>query len=168
MLGDLLLGNYKTVANRLDLTVEGGQIHGVVQTVPLRIWFGPHATHIAALLSHPSQVELSLAAKGLVGKLTDFFGGHSGGIGDPEFDHEFSAKASDLSRVAALVDPDARKALLDAAKAGLHPAVDAHSVHLRRFSQGGLADSERMIESDIYCAAQLARVIGASFQRSSA
>jgi hypothetical protein len=162
---DALLGNYKTVSARLGLTIEDGRIHGVVDGVPIQVWFGPHATHIAALLTRPAPIDLSIATKGLIGKLGELFGGHHDGIGDDVFDRAFSLKASNPSSVAALLSPDARRALLDAEKAGLHPAVDAHSLHLRRFSQGGLADSEQMIDGDLRTAARLARVVGESFGR---
>jgi hypothetical protein len=162
---DFLLGNYKKVSARLGLTVEDGRIHGSVDGIPLQVWFGPHSTHIAALLTRPAPFDLSVATKGLIQKLGDLFGGHSDGLGDSHFDKVFSVKASDTSRVAALFGPEAKQALLQAESAGLHPAVDAHSIHLRRFSQGGLADSEQMIESDFRTAARIARVIGDSYSR---
>ena len=54
-------------------------------------------------------------------------------------------RSTNVSRIARLFDPAARQAPLDAEKVGLHPAVDAPlgSVHLGRFSQGGLADDDR-------------------------
>jgi len=160
---DLLLANYKTVSARLGLTVEEERIHGVVNGTPLQVWLGPHTTHIAALLPRAAPMELSIATKGLIEKLGDLFGGHHAGIGDPAFDRVFSVKASDIARVGALINPDARRALLEAEEEGLHPAVDAHTIHLRRFSQGGLADTEELIESDFRATARLARIIGESF-----
>lgn len=110
-------------------------------------------------------VDLSIASKGLIGKLGNLLGGHSGEIGDPEFDKVFSVKASNLAQVAALLDPAARKALLEVAAEGLHPALDPHSIHLRRFSGSAVSDSAQVIERDFREAARLARVIGDSFAR---
>jgi hypothetical protein len=160
---DFILGNYKTVSERLGLTIQDGRIHGVIDGVPIQMWFGAHSTHTGALLPRPAPIDLSIVTKGLISKLGDLFGGHSGGIGDAEFDKVFSVKAADPVRVAGLLDPDARKALLEAAKEGLHPAVDPHSIHLRRFSQGGLADSEQVIERDFHEATRLAKIVGGSF-----
>jgi hypothetical protein len=165
MVMDFLLGNYKAVSARLGLTVEDWTIRGVVDGVPVQMWFGPHATHVGALLPRPAPIELSIVTTSLIGKLAELFGGHSGGIGDPTFDKTFSVKAPDLARVGALFDPEARKALLEVAGEGRHPAVDPHSVHLRRFSQGGLADSEEIIERDFYLVTRLAKILGASFAR---
>jgi hypothetical protein len=163
MLLDFLLGNYKKVSDRLGLVIDGDSIRGVLDGVPLQIWFGAHSTHLGALLPRPAPIELSIVTTSLTSKLADLFRGHSGGIGDEAFDKTFSVKAQDPARVAGILNPDARKALLEAAKAGLHPAVDPHSVHLRRFSQGGLADSEEMIEHDFREAVRLAKVLGESF-----
>ncbi len=165
MVMDFLLGNYKTVSARLGLTIEDGRIHGSVDGIPVTMWFGAHATHIAAFLSRPAPIDLGIATTSLLGKLADLFRSHDHGIGDETFDKTFSVKAGDPKQVAALLDPDARKALLEVAKEGLHPAVDAHTVHLRRFSQGGLADSEAQIERDFREATRLAKVLGASFAR---
>ncbi|MGE0790062.1 MAG: hypothetical protein AB7S26_30585 [Sandaracinaceae bacterium] len=162
-LTDLILGNYKRVADRLGLVIEDGRIHGVLEGVPIQVWFGPHATHIVAMLPRPAQVDVSVATKGLIAKLADLFGSHRDGIGDPAFDKVFAVKASDLTRAAGLLDPAARNALLASEDAGQHPAVDAHSVHLRRFSQGGWGDSEQMIDGDFHAAVRLAKVIGDSF-----
>lgn len=163
-LSDVLLGNYKTVADRLGLSVADFQITGVVDGVPLRMWFGSHSTHVAALLSRPANVEVGIATKGLVTSLKELFGSHSAGIGDANFDNVFSIRATDPSRVAALLDPDARRALLEVASESLHPAVDAHSIHLHRFSQGGV-DNPATIERDFHEAARLSKVISASFAR---
>jgi hypothetical protein len=168
MLSDLLLGNYKTVAERLGLTVQGARIHGVVQGIALQMWFGAHATHVGALLPSTAPVELSIVTKGLVGKLQDLFTAHAGGLGDAEFDKIFALRAADPARVSSLLDAESRKVLLEIAKEGYHPAIDPHSIHLRRFSQGGLADSEQKIERDFYETARLARVIGESFARAQA
>lgn len=54
--------------------------------------------------------------------------------------------------------------LLDLEDLGLHPAADAHSVHLRRFSNGG-TDSEPSIERHLRETAHLARVLGSAFTR---
>jgi hypothetical protein len=158
-----LLGNYRHVATRLNLTVADYRIHGVLEGIPLQVWFGPHATHISALLPRPAPIDLSIATTGLVAKLGELFGKHDEQIGDPAFDKAFSVKTSNAARLATLLDPEARKALLDLATNGLHPAVDAHTVHLRRFSQGGLFDDERMIENDFRAAARLAVIVGNSF-----
>src|SRR5262249_23768524 len=122
-------------------------------------------THIGALLPTPAAFDFGVATKSLVATLADLFGAHSAGIGEAAFDRAFSVKASDVARVAALFDAEARQALLAVEKEGLHPAVDPHAIHLRRFSQGGLFDSEQMIESDFRNGARLAKIIGASFAR---
>jgi hypothetical protein len=160
---DFLLGNYKTVAERLGLTVEGGRIHGVVSGIPLQMWFGPHATHVGALLPATAPIDLGIATKSLLEKLGELFGGHTADIGDPVFDKTFSVRCSDPARLSELLNAGARQALLEVAKEGLHPALDPNSIHLRRFSQGGLADSDQMIERDFHEAARLARVVGDSF-----
>ncbi|CAN5133326.1 hypothetical protein BH09MYX1_BH09MYX1_13570 [soil metagenome] len=157
--------HYTAVSARLGLVFEDGRIHGAVDGVSLQMWFGAHSVHVGALLPKPSPVELSIATKGLIEKLGDLFGGHDGEIGDPAFDAVFSIKAPRSAKIAALLDPAARKALLDLAEAGLHPAVDAHSIHLRRFSNGALSDSEEVIERDLREAARLAKVIADSFVR---
>jgi hypothetical protein len=170
MLDDFLLGNYKTVSERLGLTIEGGvtqgycRIYGVVDGVPLHMWFGPHATHTGALLSTTAPIELGVAQTSLLGKLGHLFGAHPATLGDPEFDRAFSVKAQDLARLSQLLDGDARRVLLELAHEGLHPALDAHSVHLRRFSQGGL-DGEAGIERQVRETARLAKAVGASFAR---
>ncbi len=165
MVMDFFLGNYKTVSVRLGLVIDDGRIHGIVDGVPIQMWFGPHRTHTGALLSRPASIDVSLATKGLIGKLGELFGGHAAHTGDAELDKVFSLKASDVARAAALFDADARRALLEVAKEGLHPAVDAHSIHLHRFSQGGLADSEQVIERDFHETARLAKIIGDSFAK---
>ncbi len=162
---DFLLGNYTTVSARLGLKLEDGRVHGVLEGIPLQMWFGPHATHVGALLPTPAPVDLSVVTKTLIEKLGELFGGHAAGIGDPVFDKTFSVKASDVARVSSLLDPDARQAMLDVAKEGLHPALDPHSIHLRRFSQGGIFDSEQLIERDFHEAVRLAKVVGGSFRR---
>ena len=48
-------------------------------------------------------------------------------------------------------------------KEGLHPALDAHSVHLRRFSSSALDDGQVKIERDFREAARLARAVSNSF-----
>jgi hypothetical protein len=168
MLKDLILGNYKTVMDRMGLGLDDGRIHGVVEGIPIQMWFGAHSTHVGALLPRPAPFELSIVTTSLIGKLADRFREHPGSIGDPEFDAVFSLKATDVIRVAKLLDANARMALLAAAKDGFHPAVDPHSVHLRRFSNGGLVDSEVTIERDFHEAARLARILGASFGTESA
>jgi hypothetical protein len=160
---DFFLGNYKTVSARLGLVYEDARIHGSLDGVPLQIWFGPHAVHIVALATAPAPFELSIVTTSLIDKLADLFGAGHAGIGDPVFDKTFSVKANDVARVSKLLGPEARQALLEAEKAGLHPAVDAHSVHLRRFSHGGLVDAEGAIERDFREAARLGRVLGAAF-----
>jgi hypothetical protein len=158
-----LFANYSAVSKRLGLVFEDGRIHGVVDGVPLQMWFGTHATHVGALVATPARVDLSIATKTLIGKLGDLFGGHSAGIGDPEFDKTFSVKSSNPAQVAALLDADARRALLELEAEGMHPAIDANSVHLRRWSSSAIADGEEKIEHDFRAAARLARVLGASF-----
>ena len=171
MLDDILLGNYKTVSERLGLTIEGGvtqghlRICGVVEGVALQMWFGMHATHTSAQLTAPAPIDLSIVTTSLFGKLAGFFtkSDHAA-LGDPGFDKTFSVKASDVPRLSALLDADARQLLLRLAEEGLHPAVDRHTVHLRRFSNGGV-DGEETILRDFQETARAARTLGASFAR---
>jgi len=163
MVMSALFTNYIAVSKRLGLAFESGRIHGVLDGIALQMWFGTYATHVGALLSQAAPVDLSIATKTLVGKLGELFGGHSNQLGDPEFDKAFSVKASNVAQVAALLNAEARKALLEVEKEGLHPAVDAHSVHLRRFSASAIADAEQTIERDFREAARLARLVGNSF-----
>jgi hypothetical protein len=158
-----LFANYTAVSKRLGLSFEDGRIHGVVDGVAVQMTFGVHAVYVAALLPKPAPLDLSIAAKGLIGKLGDLFGGHTAGIGDPEFDKVFAVKASNVDRVAAGLNPEARHALLEIEKAGLHPAVDAHSIHMRRFSTSAIDDSQEKIERDFREAVRLARVVSTSF-----
>ncbi len=160
-----LFASYTAVSKKLGLAFEDGRIHGVVDGVALQMWFGTHAVHVGALLLKPAPIDLSVVTKGLIGKLGSLFGGHSDQLGDPEFDKVFSVKASNVSQVAALFDPIARKALLEVAEAGYHPALDAHTLHLRRFSASAAADSEVDVERDFREAARLARILGESFAR---
>jgi len=170
MLDDLLLGNYKTVSERLGLVIDGAvseghlRIHGAVDGVALEMWFGAHATHVRARLSSPAPIELSIVTTSLLAKLAHVFTGEHTALGDPQLDKTFSVKSGDPQRVASLLDSDARAVLLELADKSLHPAVDQESIHLRRFSQGGV-DSEEKIERDFREAARLAKVISASFAR---
>ena len=171
MLDDLLLGNYKTVAARLGLTIEGSfkeghlRIHGTFDGFPVEMWFGPHATHTKAQLPAPAPLDLSIVTTSLFQKLAHLFTNHTT-LGDPAFDKTFSVKCEDLPRLAALLDAGARSALHELADERLHPQVDRQSVHLRRFSNGG-SDSEKVIERDFQEAARLARAIAASFAKAS-
>ncbi len=158
-----LFSHYTAVSKRLGLAFEDGRIHGVVDGVPLQMWFGAHSVHTMAVLLRPAPIELSVATKGLVGKIAEIFGSHAGEIGDAAFDDVFRVKTSDVARVSALLTPAARKALLAVASEDLHPAVDAHSVHLRRFSSSAIDDSEAIIERDFREAARLSRVLGEAF-----
>jgi hypothetical protein len=169
MLDDILIGNYKLVATRLGLTIDGGvtdgnvRVHGVIDDVPLQMWFGVHATHVAAELATPAPLELSIVTTTLIGKLEHLFGDHTM-LGDAEFDKHFSVKSPDVPRLATLLDDATRKMLLEIAHEGLHPAVDQRHVHLRRWSAGGM-DGEAKIERDFHAAARLAKVVSASFAR---
>jgi hypothetical protein len=165
MVMGVIFASYTAVSKRLGLAFEDGRIHGSVDGVPVQMWFGTHAVHVGALLLRPAPVDLSIATKGLIAKLGDLFGGHGGEIGDPAFDKVFAVKASNVAQVSTLLDPPARIALLEVAAEGLHPAVDAHSIHLRRFSSSALSDSEQVIERDFHEAARLARLLGDSFAR---
>ncbi|HEY8042519.1 MAG TPA: hypothetical protein VIF15_22110 [Polyangiaceae bacterium] len=158
-----LFANYTAVSKRLGLAFEDGRIHGMLDGIALQMSFGTYAVHVAALLPRTAPLDLSIATKTLIGKLGDLFGGHSQRIGDPEMDKVFSVKASDVDRVAALLGPEARRALLDLEKEGLHPSVDAHSIHLRRFSASAIDDSQEKIERDFREAARLARVVSDAF-----
>jgi hypothetical protein len=163
MLMGALFTNYAAVSKRLGLAAEHERIHGVLDGVSLQMGFGTHTVHVGALLPRPAPIELSIATRTLIGKLGELFGGHSGQLGDPAFDAVFSVKASSCSRVAALLNPEARHVLLELEKEGLHPAVDAHAIHLRRFSASAISDSEQTIERDFRQAARLARVMSHSF-----
>lgn len=151
-----------TLAHRL------GRIHGIVDGIALQMSFGMHSVHVTALLPTPASIELSVATKGLIGKLGDLFGGHADALGDPELDKVFAVKATNIVAVAQLLGPEARRALIEIEKEGLHPAIDAHSVHLRRFSSSALDDSQDKIERDFREAARLARTVSKSFGAASA
>jgi hypothetical protein len=163
MLLDAVFANYAAVAHRLGLAWDNGRIHGVVDGVSLQMSFGMHAVHVVALLPTPAPLDLSVAPKGLIGKLDALFGGHAGELGDPVFDEVFAVKTSDVARVAALLDPGLRRTLLEIERQGLHPAVDAHAVHLRRFSSSALDDSQQTVEHDFREAARLAQAVSVSF-----
>ena len=163
MVMSAVFANYTAVCNRLGLAFEDGRIHGIVDGIALQMSFGMHAVHVSALLPTPAPIELSVATKGLIAKFGALFGGHAGALGDPELDKIFSVKAADLVRVAQLLGPEARRALVEIEKEGLHPAIDAHSVHLRRFSSSALDDSEDKVARDFREAARLARVVSTSF-----
>ena len=168
MVMNAVFANYTTVAHRLGLVWEDGRIHGTVDGIALQMSFGMHAVHVTAILPTPASIELSVATKGLIGKLGDLFGGHALALGDPELDKVFAVKATNIVRVAQLLDPEARRALIEIEKEGLHPAIDAHSVHLRRFSSSALDDSEDKVERDFREAARLARSVSRSFGAASA
>ena len=159
-----LFTHYTAVSRKLGLAFEDGRIHGVVDGVVVQMWFGAHSVHTMGVLTRAAPIELGVATKGLVAKVGELFGSHSGAIGDAAFDAVFRVKASDPARVAALLSPAARAALLEVASEHLHPAVDAHTVHLRRFTQSAIADDEQTIERDFREAARLARVLGDSFR----
>jgi hypothetical protein len=163
MVMSALFANYTAVSERLGLVFEDGRIHGVLDGVALQMSFGTYGVHVGALLPKAGPLELSVATKTLAGRLGELFGGHSQTIGDPEFDKVFSLKTSDARRAGALLGVDARRALLEIEKEGLHPSVDAHSVHLRRFSASAIADSQAKIERDFREVVRLARVVSAAF-----
>jgi len=170
MIDDLLLGSYEVVAEKLGLVIEGSvseghlRIHGAVDGVPLQMWFGSHATHVSAPLTTPAQLPLSVVTNSLMAKLGHLFGGDHVKLGDADFDKTFSVKTTDVDRLGALLDRDARGTLLELARAGLHPAIDQHTVHLRHWSSGG-TDAEANIERDFRQAARLTKVVSASFAR---
>ncbi|MEO8798698.1 MAG: hypothetical protein ABI551_12500 [Polyangiaceae bacterium] len=165
---DLLLGNYKTVVARLGLTLDGAlglghvRIYGILDGIPIQMYFGPHSTHTTAPLTAVAPVDLSVATKGIFEKIASVFHERHQGLGDEAFDKVFSVESSDPKKVAALVDYGARKTLLELADEGLHPAFDAHAIHLRRFSNGG-SDSEASIERHFRETVRLARSLGAAF-----
>jgi hypothetical protein len=168
MVMNKIFESYTTVARRLGLVWEDGRIHGIVDGIALQMSFGMHSVHVTALLPTPASIELSVATKGLIGKLGDLFGGHADTLGDPDVDKVFAVKATNVARVAQLLGPEARRALIEIEKEGLHPAIDAHSVHLRRFSSSALDDSEDKVERDFREAARLARAVSNSFSAASA
>jgi hypothetical protein len=169
MLDDILLGHYKPVLARLGLTIDGHmtegnvRVHGTLDGVPLQMWFGSYAMHIEARLKTPAPLALSIVTTTLIGKLEHLFGEHTT-LGDAEFDKHFSVKSPDLPRLATLLDEPSRKVLLEVAREGLHPAVDQKSVHLRRWSRGGM-DDPVVIERDFHEAVRLANAVSASFAR---
>jgi hypothetical protein len=158
-----LFTNYTAVSKRLGLAFEDGRIHGALDGILVQMGFGTYEVHVGALLPRPAPIDLSIATKTLIGKLGELFGGHSGQVGDAEFDAVFSVKATNVERAAALLNSEARQVLLELEREGLHSAVDAHSVHLRRFSASAIADSEQTIERDFRQAARLAQVVSRSF-----
>ena len=160
-----LFAQYTNVSRRLGLAFEDGRIHGVLDGVPIQMWFGTHSVHTMAMLSQAAPFEIGIATKGLVEKAAELFGSHGGQIGDAAFDKVFRVKGTDPARLAKLLTPEARAALLEIASEDLHPAVDAHTVHLRRFSSGAAFDTEEVIERDFREAVRLARLLGAAFGR---
>src|SRR6478735_8531665 len=88
---DLVLGNYKTVSARLGLTVEGGvsqghlRIYGIVDGVPVQMWFGPHSTHSSAPLTMNAALDLHIATRSLFGKIAGLFHDGHDKIGDDHF-----------------------------------------------------------------------------------
>jgi hypothetical protein len=167
MVMNAIFANYTAAAKKLGLVWENGRIHGVVDGIALQMSFGAHSVHVTALLPVPASFELSVVTKGLIGKLADLFGGHAGALGDPELDKVFAVKASNVSRVATMLGPEARRTLLEIEKEGLHPAVDAHAVHLRRFSASAIDDGQDKVERDFREAARLARAVSDSFRAAS-
>ena len=165
-LRDLLLGNYKTVSERLGLTIEAAdsrlRIYGVVDAIPMQMWFGAHSTHTSAQLLSPAPVELGIVTTSLFDKVAGFFGADHGKLGDPAFDAVFSVKSPDLAKLAGMLSADVRLVLLQMAAEGLHPAVDRNTVHLRRFSNGG-GDDEAVIERDFHETARLVRALAPTF-----
>jgi hypothetical protein len=95
-------------------------------------------------------------------RLAHLFTGEHVALGDPQLDRAFVVQAADLSRVAALLDTDARAVMIALARDGLHPAIDANAVHLRRFGHGA-SDAEAKLEHQLRETARLARVIGAAY-----
>lgn len=164
MVMNALFANYTAVAKKLGLVWEDGRIHGTVDGIALQMSFGTHSVHVTALLPIPAPIDLSVVTKGLIGKLVDLFGSHTDALGDPELDKVFAVKATNISRVATLLGPEARRALLEIEKEGLHPAIDAHAAHLRRFSTSAIDDSQDKIERDFREAARLARAVSNSFK----
>ncbi len=167
MVMSAIFASYTAVAQKLGLAWEEGRIHGTVDGISLQMSFGAHSVHVTALLPTAASMELSVVTKGLIGKLADLFGGHTDALGDPELDRVFAVKASNVARAAGMLNPEARRALLEIEREGLHPAIDAHSVHLRRFSTSAIDDSEEKVERDFREAARLARVVSSSFRAAS-
>jgi hypothetical protein len=167
MLEDLLLGNYKLVSERLGLTIDGGftanrlRIYGIVDGIPMQMWFGAHSTHTSAQLLAPAPIELGIVTTTLFDKVKGFFGADHAALGDPAFDAVFSVKAADLAELGRMLSADARLTLLQMAAEGLHPAVDRNTVHLRRFSNGG-TDDPAVIERDFHETARLVRVLASA------
>src|SRR5947208_1466823 len=105
MVMSALFANYTAVSNRLGLVFENGRIHGIVDGIALQMSFGVHSVHVVALLPKPAPIELSIATKGLIGKLGDLFGGHGAALGDAELDKVFAVKSTKVARGAQLLGP---------------------------------------------------------------
>src|SRR3954467_14221688 len=99
---DLLLGHYKTVSARLGLTVEGGvsqghlRIYGIVDGVPVQMWFGPHSTHSSAPLTMNAALDVHIATRSLFGKIAGLFHDGHDKLGDDHFDATFATKSTEL------------------------------------------------------------------------
>jgi hypothetical protein len=158
-----LFSTYTTTSQKLGLTFADGRIVGTLDGIAVQMTFGAHSVQVAAFLPAPAPFELSIAARGLVDKLADFFGSHAQGIGDAAFDAVFVVKTASPEKLGALLGSDAKQALLDAAKADLHPSVDAHAAHTRRFSYSAVTDAPETIERDFREAVRIAKAVAASF-----
>src|SRR4051812_17629201 len=131
MVMNTVFASYIAVSKRLGLAFENGRIHGAVDGIALQMWFGTYAVHVGGLLPTVAPIDLSIATKGLVVKLGALFGGHVDGIGDVAFDELFVTKSSNTSQVARILSAEARSMMAELAAEGYHPAIDAHSIHLR-------------------------------------
>ncbi len=158
-----IFATYTQTSARLGLTFADGRIVGTLDGVPVQMTFGAHSVQVAAFLPTPAPFELSIAARGLVDKLVELFGSHAQGIGDPAFDAVFVVKTASPEKLGALLDSAAKEALLDAAKADLHPSADAHAAHIRRFSYSAVTDTPQIIERDFREAVRIAKALAASF-----
>ena len=166
MLADALLGNYKTVARELGMTIDGGvgqdhlRIHGELDGRTVEMWFGTHATLTRSRFRHLAPIELRLAARGWLSRLF----GSSANLGDRVFDKRFALKTGDREQVATLLSDDARRALVDVAKLGLHPVVERDRVELKMFSNGG-GDAPKKILRLLRETARVGNAIDAAFAR---
>jgi hypothetical protein len=166
MLGDLLLGNYKQIAEQLGLTIDGGvgqdhlMIHGAVDGNTVEMWFGTHVTHTRARLAHHAPEPMSIVTRSWLSRLF----GRAHGIGDPKFDARFVLRRGDRDRIGALVSEDARRELVDLAKQRLHPELAHDRVQLRMFSNGG-TDAPAKILKLLHATSHLGKTVDALFAR---
>jgi len=161
-LGDFLLGNYKSVSEELGLTIDGatGVIRGVVDDVPIEMWFGSHATNTRVRLTNEAPVALHVATRSLPARLF----GRGANLGHPTFDKLFTLDTANPGNVAKLLSSTTVDLLVEIARKRLRPVVEKDQIRLRMFSQGG-SDSREKIMNLLRETARLGKTIDACFAR---